>query len=91
MTSKRISSEVIGFDNNYFMIYLKRKNKPAARTNKGTTSVKKDLKSITNFGLTTINSNTITLSTTTTSNFRTKNTTITKNVSGVCTRFYTMS
>jgi hypothetical protein len=74
------------------MIYIKRKNKPTARTNKGAaTSVKKDLKSLSNFGLTTINSNTITLSTTATSNFRTKNTIASKNINGVCTRFYTMS
>jgi len=77
------------------MIYLKKKSKPTGRTVvKGATSAKKDLKTIGNFGMTTmttLNSNTTTLSTTTTSNFRTKNSTITKNVNGVCTRFYTMS
>lgn len=73
------------------MIYIKKKNKPTGRTVKGATSVKKDLKTINNFGLTTLNNNTTTLSTTTTTNFRTKNSTVTKNISGVCTRFYTMS
>jgi len=91
MASKRVYSEVIGFDNNYFMIFLKKKSKPLGRTIKGgTNSVKKDFKTINNFGMTTITSNTIGLSTAT-SNFRTKSSVVAKNVNGVCTRFYTMS
>lgn len=84
--------EVIGFDNNYFMIFLKKILKPLAKKNKAATSVRKDLKGLSNFGLTTLTSTTIATLSSTTSHFTQKNNTImTKISTGVCTRFYTMS
>ena len=39
---KKIICDVIGFDNSYFMIYLKKKPKAFARGSKGSTSVRKE-------------------------------------------------
>jgi hypothetical protein len=39
---RKIICDIIGFDNSYFMIYLKKKPKTFARGSKGSNSVKKD-------------------------------------------------
>lgn len=39
---KKIISDVIGFDNSYFMVYLKKKPKVFNRNNKNSTSIRKD-------------------------------------------------
>ncbi len=39
---KKIISDVIGFDNSYFMVYLKKKPKVFNRNSKNSTSIRKD-------------------------------------------------
>ena len=87
---KKFMCDVIGFDNNYFMIYLKKRPKNFTRNSKNSTSIKKDKLDALKF------SNTLSFGGTLSSFHPSSLKNTMENISaktavGICTRLYTMS